>query len=267
MIGKPGVSITCINCQPYRSNTKLVLYGNVSYGGDLSRATYRWTELTGEGEFDIKYSLFKFIFPSPLLHFLSRDNINNLPYSSPSVLSSPTSKNLVVAPYSLKHRLAYNFQLEVTTPTGTGYAIHSVTPGPPPLGGSFNVVPPRGVALSTQFSLQCNGWSSYDGSALKYSFAYQLKKYIIPKLSFIFCKICNQWFEDAHRRLVFIFCCYYHTSIPQYCIQPHLSSCSDRGYQWWCVRNNNRSDCRERKYRQYISNTEGCVKLQCIYSR
>lgn len=88
------------------------------------------------------------------------------------MLSTRTSPNLVLAPNALQEGLTYQFRLDIITPYGSAFAVLSVTPNLHPFGGVFSIFPSSGVALATPFLLQSNGWSSYDQSALRYSFAY-----------------------------------------------------------------------------------------------
>lgn len=93
-------------------------------------------------------------------------------FSDAIVLTSRESPNLVLAPNSLSDGLTYKFHLRVASSTGVGAAQLSVASAPLPSQGVFVVHPSVGIALNTSFTLQCNGWKSFDGSSLRYSFSY-----------------------------------------------------------------------------------------------
>lgn len=88
------------------------------------------------------------------------------------MLTSLTSPNLVLAPNSLSDGIIYRFKLQITTPSEVVFALQNVSSSPLPSQGVFIVNPSSGSALTTRFALQCNGWESFDGSSLRYSFSY-----------------------------------------------------------------------------------------------
>jgi len=88
--------------------------------------------------------------------------------------SSLTGPNLVIAANALAPGSTYEFALSVIDAIGArGRAYLTVTVNSPPSLGSCYGTPSSGYALSTSFSLECNGWSD-DDTPLNYRFrAYQ----------------------------------------------------------------------------------------------
>jgi hypothetical protein len=100
------------------------------------------------------------------------------------VLTSLTARNLALAPCALAAAKTYRFTLTAWFPDDQDLPTHWVESPPAvvsidintrasPAGGSLTVSPSSGVALTTDFAMRAEGWSSpYEGTTYTYAFAY-----------------------------------------------------------------------------------------------
>jgi hypothetical protein len=85
----------------------------------------------------------------------------NMTAGSASLLSSPTSSTLILAPNVLTAGTTYTFQLAArlsTSASEAGLASATITVNSIPTGGTCSVSPSQGVAIQTKFTFACAGW-------------------------------------------------------------------------------------------------------------
>ncbi|CAB4035285.1 Hypothetical predicted protein, partial [Paramuricea clavata] len=125
------------------------------------------------GELTFSWSLYcydEINTPEPLnlssLHEIPQSEFQDMVYNPINEL------DLAIKPYSLQPGKKYTLAFQASRPTGTlGELRTTLLVNSPPAGGTCAVSPSSGIALSTNFTFTCDGWTDPE-SPLTYEFSY-----------------------------------------------------------------------------------------------